>query len=98
MAESLQAPHFSPGSSLSHSDFRPASPEPSTALPIVARIPRAIAPLGSHPMLTRAKAGVFKPRHLAHLGLGLHQAEEEIIHFTEDGFCSSLFPTSMDVE
>ncbi|KAA8543806.1 hypothetical protein F0562_022017 [Nyssa sinensis] len=78
MAESLQAPHFSPGSSLSHSDFRPVSPEPSTVLPLVARTPRALAPLGSHPMLTRAKAGVFKPRHLAHLGLDFPFAASEV--------------------
>ena len=31
--------------------------------------PIAAAPLGSHPMITRAKAGIFKTRHPAHLGL-----------------------------
>ncbi|KAA8543969.1 hypothetical protein F0562_021854 [Nyssa sinensis] len=57
------------GPSLSYSDFSLASLEPSTELPLVARTPSAAAPLGSHPMLTRAKAGSFKMRHPVHLGL-----------------------------
>ena len=32
-------------------------------------IPIAAAPLGSHPMITQAKAGIFKIRHPANLGL-----------------------------
>ncbi|KAL2542976.1 Reverse transcriptase Ty1/copia-type domain-containing protein [Abeliophyllum distichum] len=67
--ESLQATNSHTGPSPSHSDFSPTSPEPITELPMVDRTPIAFAPLGSHPMLTRAKAGIFKMRHPVHLGL-----------------------------
>ena len=65
--KSLQATDSYIGPSPSHSNFRPASPKPITELPMVDRPSIAIAPLGSHPMLTRAKAGIFKTRHPAHL-------------------------------
>ncbi|KAL2520843.1 Retrovirus-related Pol polyprotein from transposon RE1 [Forsythia ovata] len=67
--ESLQATNSHTCPSPSHSDFRPASSEPITELPMIDHTPIAAAPLGFHPMLTQAKAGIFKTRHLAHLGL-----------------------------
>ncbi|XP_042962353.1 uncharacterized mitochondrial protein AtMg00820-like [Carya illinoinensis] len=67
--ESMQATTSNAGSSLPHSNSNPASPEPVTELPLIARTPVPAAPLGSHPMVTRAKAGIFKTRHPAHLGL-----------------------------
>uniref|UniRef100_A0A2N9HB18 Integrase catalytic domain-containing protein n=1 Tax=Fagus sylvatica TaxID=28930 RepID=A0A2N9HB18_FAGSY len=57
------------GSSLSHSNSSTAPPEPVTELPIIARPPISATSSGSHPMLTRAKADIFKTRHPAHLGL-----------------------------
>ncbi|KAL2489115.1 uncharacterized protein Fot_42407 [Forsythia ovata] len=67
--ESLQASNSHTAPSLSHSDFRPASPEPITELPMVDLTPIAAAPLGSHLMLTQAKADIFKTRHPAHFRL-----------------------------
>jgi hypothetical protein len=67
--ESVQATTSHAGASLSHSNSSTASPEPVTELPIIARPLISSASSGSHPMLTRAKAGIFKTRHPAHLGL-----------------------------
>ncbi|KAL6311075.1 hypothetical protein AAG906_026998 [Vitis piasezkii] len=67
--KSLQATNSHIGPSLSHSDFRSASPKPITELPMVDRPSITVVPLGSYPMLTRAKVGIFKTRHSAHLGL-----------------------------
>ncbi|KAL2529445.1 Reverse transcriptase Ty1/copia-type domain-containing protein [Forsythia ovata] len=67
--ESLQATNSHTGPSPSYSDFRSDSPEPITELPMVDHTSIAATPLGSHPMLTRAKAGIFKTRHQAHLEL-----------------------------
>ena len=50
--ESLQTTDSHTGSSPSHSDFRLASPEPLTKLPMVDRPSIAVASLGSHPILT----------------------------------------------
>ncbi len=69
MDESVQATTSHVGSSLSHSNSSTAPPEPVTELPIIARPPIFAASSGSHPMLTRAKADIFKTRHPAHLGL-----------------------------
>ena len=67
--ESLQATNSHIGPSLSHSDFRSASPKPIIELPMVDRPSITVVPLGSYPMLTRAKVDIFKTRHSAHLGL-----------------------------
>jgi hypothetical protein len=67
--ESVQATTSHAGSSLSHSNSSTAPPEPVTELPIIARPPISAASSGSHPMLTRAKASIFKTRHPAHLSL-----------------------------
>uniref|UniRef100_A0A2N9GUK4 Reverse transcriptase Ty1/copia-type domain-containing protein n=1 Tax=Fagus sylvatica TaxID=28930 RepID=A0A2N9GUK4_FAGSY len=67
--ESVQATTSHAGSSLSHSNSSTAPPKPVTELPIIARPPISAASSSSHPMLTRAKAGIFKTRHPAHLSL-----------------------------
>ncbi|RVW42883.1 Retrovirus-related Pol polyprotein from transposon RE1 [Vitis vinifera] len=67
--ESLQATNSHIGPSLSHSDFRSASPKPIIELPMVDRPSITVVPLGSYPMLTQAKVDIFKTRHSAHLGL-----------------------------
>ena len=67
--ESLQATDSHIGPSPSHSNFRSAFPELITELPMVDRPSIVVAPLGFHPMLTRAKADIFKTRHPTHLGL-----------------------------
>ena len=63
MNESVQAPISHAGPSLSHSNSSTAFPE------LVTVAPTSVASSSSHPMLTRAKAGIFKTRHSAHLGL-----------------------------
>jgi hypothetical protein len=67
--EFVQATSSHAGSSLSHSNSSTASPEPITELPIIACPPISAASSTSHLMLTRAKAGIFKTCHPAHLGL-----------------------------
>ncbi|CAI9758146.1 unnamed protein product [Fraxinus pennsylvanica] len=67
--ESLQGTDFHAG---------PSSPHPATGMPPVESAtdplipdptPAHAFPLGSHPMLTRAKAGIFKTRHPANLSI-----------------------------
>ena len=64
--ESLKAGNSLVGPSLQHSDPSPASLVP-TELPSTA--PVATIPTGSHHMLTRAKASIFKTRHQANLAV-----------------------------
>jgi hypothetical protein len=67
--ESVQATTSHASSSPSHSNSSTAPPEPITELPIIARPSISATSSGSHPMLTRAKVGIFKTRHPAHLSL-----------------------------
>ena len=55
------------GPSLPHSDPSPTSLELTTELSTPA--PVATALMASHPMITRAKAGIFKNRHMVNLAL-----------------------------
>ena len=55
------------GPSLLYSDPSPASLELTTELPTPA--PVAAAPMASHPLITRAKTGIFKNRHPVNLAL-----------------------------
>ncbi|XP_035540055.1 uncharacterized mitochondrial protein AtMg00810-like [Juglans regia] len=43
------------------------APSPSPSEPSTDSTPTAVIPLGTHPMFTRAKAGIFKTRHPANL-------------------------------
>ncbi|XXG45770.1 hypothetical protein AAC387_Pa02g0759 [Persea americana] len=83
--EHLQANDSLAGPSLPHSDPSPASPELTTELPTPAPV------AASHPMLTRAKAGIFKPRHPANLALsGSSGLLSALLTFTEPkGFKSA---------
>jgi hypothetical protein len=65
--ESLQVNNSLTDPSLPPSDPSPASLELTTKLPTPA--PVAATSMPSHPMLTRAKAGIFKTRHPADLAL-----------------------------
>ena len=65
--EPLQVNDSLTGSSLPHSDPSPASLELTTELPTPA--PIAAALMASHPMITRAKVGIFTNRHPANLAL-----------------------------
>jgi len=66
MDESLQASDSLAGPSLSHSNPSPTSLVP-TKLPLPA--PVAAIPTGSHHMLTRARASIFKTHHQANLAV-----------------------------
>ncbi|KAJ8643177.1 hypothetical protein MRB53_004925 [Persea americana] len=83
--EHLQANDSLAGPSLPHSDPSPASPELTTELPTPAPV------AASHPMLARAKAGIFKPRHPANLALsGSSGLLSALLTFTEPkGFKSA---------
>jgi len=52
------------GSSPQHSEPSSTSLAPTE---LASTIPVAVSQMRSHPMLTRAKAGIFKTRHLANL-------------------------------
>ena len=67
MDESLQVNDSLIGPSLPHSDPSPTSLELTTELPIPA--PIAATSMASHPMITLAKAGIFKNRHPTNLAL-----------------------------
>ena len=69
MNKSVQATTSHEDASLSHSNSSTASPEPVTELPIIALPLISSASSSSHPMLTRAKASIFKTRHPAYLDL-----------------------------
>ncbi|RVW36119.1 Retrovirus-related Pol polyprotein from transposon RE1 [Vitis vinifera] len=65
--ESLQVNDSLIGPSLPHSDPSPTSLELTTELPTPA--PIVATPMASHPMITLAKAGIFKNRHPTNLAL-----------------------------
>jgi hypothetical protein len=65
--ESLQVNDSLTGPSLPPSDPSPASLELTTELPTPALVAATLMP--SHPIFTRAKAGIFKTRHPAYLAL-----------------------------
>ncbi|RVW92433.1 Retrovirus-related Pol polyprotein from transposon RE1 [Vitis vinifera] len=65
--ESLQVNDSLIGPSLPHSDPSPTSLELTTELATPA--PIAATPMASHPMITLAKAGIFKNRHPTNLAL-----------------------------
>ena len=65
--ESLQVNDSFTGPSLSPSDPSPASLELTTELPTPALVAATLMP--SHPILTRAKASIFKTRHPVYLAL-----------------------------
>ena len=61
--ESLQTNDSHTSPFLSHSNFRSASPKPITELPMFDPTPIATGPLGTHLMITRAKAGIKHATH-----------------------------------
>ena len=65
--EPLQVNDSLIGPSLPHSDPSPVSLELTTEVPTFAPIMAAL--MASHPMITRAKIGIFKNRHPANLTL-----------------------------
>jgi hypothetical protein len=62
--EPMQMDNSIAGSSLQHSDPSSTSLAPTEPAP---PLPVAVSQMSSHPMLTRAKAGIFKTRHPANL-------------------------------
>ena len=65
--EPLQVNDSLTGPSLPHSNTSPASLELTTELPTPAAIAAAL--MASHPMITRAKVGIFTNHHPANLAL-----------------------------
>ncbi|XP_068639484.1 uncharacterized mitochondrial protein AtMg00820-like [Aristolochia californica] len=53
--------------SLTGPPLLPIDPTPPRSPSLPPTSPVAAIPMGSHPMLTRAQAGIFKPRHSADL-------------------------------
>ena len=98
--ESLQATDSFAGPSSSP----PASSPPPTEARTAPHVPAPTISLGSHPMITRAKAGIFKTRHPANLGvLGSSGLLSALLASTEPkGFKSTAknpaWLTAMDEE
>ncbi|KAM0068396.1 putative RNA-directed DNA polymerase [Helianthus debilis subsp. tardiflorus] len=85
------SPHPSPSPSSASEDTSSSPVSPSSASPSSAASPPSAVssvptppPLPSHPMITRGKAGIFKPRHFADFSHLVNQPLHHALHAASD--------------